>query len=502
MKFSRWAVLAVLPLAAGCDLGKALNSHRDQVASAAGKELKTEEAATLLAANPQVPLTPDIVRTLADRWVDYTLLATALSEDTSLAVLDLDKLTQADRDQETVNRLLQGAVHVDTALSDAQLQAAWQSQGPGMQVHARHILFRVPDNATQAQRDSVKRVAEGVQRQAAGGADFAALAQKYSDDPSKTQGGDLGYFGRGQMVPAFENAAFALQPGQISGVVQSPFGYHIIKVEDRKQSEMGQQKEQFRQYVIGRAQQQAVQHFVDSLTAASHLKVEPGAAKRVKEMAKKPGEKLTGRAANETLATFDGGSFTAGELAQQMAGAPPEALTQLTQQPDTTVNNVVKRQATNNVLLAEAHKRHIGLSPQEQAQLRDQARTMIRQLVEVTGLGQRPAPKGSAGNPVIELQVRELLQKAVTGQAQMPPLGPLGTQLRNLYGYRVNEGVFQAVIDRAKSIRATQPQVPANAIPQPGQPQPGQPPQGAAPAGPEAQAPAAPAPAPADSGKK
>src|SRR4051794_21955259 len=117
MKFTRWALLlaalplaagggarpglqspqgragsAPLPLAAGCGLGKAFDSHKDRVASAAGKELKVDEAGTLIASNPQVPADSSIVRELADRWIDYTLLATALSEDTSLAVLDLDKL--------------------------------------------------------------------------------------------------------------------------------------------------------------------------------------------------------------------------------------------------------------------------------------------------------------------------------------------------------------------------------------------------------------------------
>src|SRR6266850_161514 len=100
------------------------------------------------------------------------------------------------------------------------------------QVRASHVLLKTEgkDEAT------VRKQAEDVLKQAkAPGADFAALAKKYSEDEgSKATGGDLDYFPKGRMVPEFEQAAFAMQPGQISDLVKSQFGFHIIKVVDKK----------------------------------------------------------------------------------------------------------------------------------------------------------------------------------------------------------------------------------------------------------------------------
>lgn len=102
------------------------------------------------------------------------------------------------------------------------------------QIHARHILVRVPQEVSPADDAKLKGKADEAQKRAQKGEDFAALAKELSDDGSKENGGDLGFFPRGRMVAAFEEAAFALQPGQISDVVRTQFGYHIIKVEEHK----------------------------------------------------------------------------------------------------------------------------------------------------------------------------------------------------------------------------------------------------------------------------
>jgi peptidyl-prolyl cis-trans isomerase C len=110
-------------------------------------------------------------------------------------------------------------------------------------VKASHILIGVDQKATAEEKKAAREKAEKLRKELAGGADFAALAKGSSTCPSSQQGGDLGYFGKGQMVPAFEVAAFSLKPGEISEVVETQFGYHIIKLTDKKAAEKVEFKE-------------------------------------------------------------------------------------------------------------------------------------------------------------------------------------------------------------------------------------------------------------------
>jgi peptidyl-prolyl cis-trans isomerase C len=130
------------------------------------------------------------------------------------------------------DRVLQNALlsrEVGPTLTDAAVRARYDQQYAGKQgaeeVHAEHILL------------PSKEKAEQVLAELKNGADFTALAKKYSTDPSAANGGDLGWFKKGDMVPAFADAAFSLKPGEVDPQpVQTQFGWHVIKVLDKRQS--------------------------------------------------------------------------------------------------------------------------------------------------------------------------------------------------------------------------------------------------------------------------
>lgn len=123
-------------------------------------------------------------------------------------------------------------------ISDKESKAYYESNQnlfkQSEQVQASHILINIDPQADASQKAEARKKLEKIRKRLQKGEDFAALAKEFSQCPSNAKGGDLGYFGRGQMVPPFEQAAFALKPGTISDIVETKFGYHLIKVIDKK----------------------------------------------------------------------------------------------------------------------------------------------------------------------------------------------------------------------------------------------------------------------------
>lgn len=141
-------------------------------------------------------------------------------------------------------------------------------------VRASHVLVQVNKEDTDAIRAEKRKKIETAQAELKSGKDFAEVAKAYSDCPSKEQGGDLGYFEKGQMDPAFEKAAFGLKTGTTSGIVESSFGYHIIKVVDHQKpgaTPFDQAKAQLTSYLTEQKKNQAIAAYFDSLRTASKI---------------------------------------------------------------------------------------------------------------------------------------------------------------------------------------------------------------------------------------
>jgi peptidyl-prolyl cis-trans isomerase C len=147
----------------------------------------------------------------------------------------------------------------------------------GARVRASHILIAVPETADAAAKQQAKTKAEAVLKDLKGGKDFAAAAKESSQDPgSAPSGGDLGFFEQGQMVPPFEQAAFALKPGAMSELVESPFGFHIIKVAEKQDARvvpLEEAKPKIDEFLSSQNRQTQTQAFVSTLKAKAKIEI-------------------------------------------------------------------------------------------------------------------------------------------------------------------------------------------------------------------------------------
>lgn len=140
--------------------------------------------------------------------------------------------------------------------------------------HASHILIGVDPQATPAEKKKAREKAEAIRKKLLAGADFAKLAKEDSTCPSKEKGGDLGTFSKGDMVPEFEKATEALKPGQISDVVETQFGYHIIKLIEKKDAGVvpfDEVNDKIQGYLKQTKAQKALLEYVDELKSKAKI---------------------------------------------------------------------------------------------------------------------------------------------------------------------------------------------------------------------------------------
>ena len=145
-------------------------------------------------------------------------------------------------------------------------------------IRVRHILTRVSPGSDRSERIAARRRMEGIQKQLSSGGDFSSLARSYSEGPSGSRGGDLGYVSRGQMSKPFEDAAFALMPGQISDIVETDFGYHLIQAVDRQTASSytyDEIREAIAQDIRRRRVQEKAALYVNRLKAGADVKRYP-----------------------------------------------------------------------------------------------------------------------------------------------------------------------------------------------------------------------------------
>jgi peptidyl-prolyl cis-trans isomerase C len=194
--------------------------------------------------------------------------------------LTVDRLREDARREMGIQKMMDAEVANQPAPTDAQVREFYDKNPDKFEqpesLRASHILIRADQNADEATKKKARAQAEAVLEKAKAGGDFAALAKQHSADGSAQQGGDLGFFPRGQMVPAFEQAAFALKDGEISGIVETQFGYHIIKATERKAASkvpLEQVSDRIKEFLTEQHKQDRAEAFVAELKKKARIEV-------------------------------------------------------------------------------------------------------------------------------------------------------------------------------------------------------------------------------------
>lgn len=187
--------------------------------------------------------------------------------------MTLDRLRSDIRKDIAIGKMMQVELDAAPPVSDADVKDFYDKNPDEFTgVRASHILIK-PDGFDDAAKKKARAAADDVLKQVKAGADFGELARKHSTDSSAQQGGDLGFFTKGRMVPAFSDAAFKLQPGQVSDVVETQFGFHIIKVTERKDVPLSEASEKIRGFLTGKQRDEQQQAFVAGIKNKAKIEV-------------------------------------------------------------------------------------------------------------------------------------------------------------------------------------------------------------------------------------
>jgi hypothetical protein len=471
------AVAAVTVLTACEGFKEAMTAHVDVVARAGSQELSVTRLSELLG-NSRAPLNRDVAKSVAELWVNYQLLGKAAAEGDSLTSPKVvDDAMWAAIAGARANKWFDVVSKTWKAGDPASAEARFNQ---GELLAARHILLTVPQGGAGA--DSIRRRAEAIRAQATP-ANFAELASKNSQDPgSARQGGSLSVFQRGQMVPDFEKGLLALKPGEISPVIQTQFGYHII---------YRQPFSEVRDEVVRAADQRGMQvaesTYFAKLEAASKVQVKPDAPKTVKAIAKD----IEGHLDDKTVvATSTMGDFTAGRLAKWFSAAPPQARLpqQISTAPDSVLPNLVRNFVRNELFLRQADSAKITLDTTELAGIRRDFGLAVGQAWKGLGVDPKALSDSAKGEDAKErlaaARVESFMDELLTREGRFVDVPkPLETALYSKYETKLNDAGLDRALERAARVRATADstraaQQPKSTVPmpqgQPGQPQPGQ----------------------------
>ncbi len=429
---------------AGCSNFRDLfSAHADVAAEAGGQELSANRLAEIVASPKKgVRINRETVDFVANAWVDYTLFGQAAAR----GQLPTDSASIAAALWPEIFEL-KGSHWHDTLMARRGTvpPAAVDSVYNTTDVRVlQHILFGVKPNSDSAVRKAAYAKAEGALKKIRGGASFGTLAMQLSQDPgSKADSGYLPPSPHGRFVVPFDSAGWKLEPGQVSGIVQTDYGYHIIK-----RPVLADVRERVSQYVAGRAGARLDSIYMDSLAIQNDLDIASSAPAEMRAAALAPED---ARNSKKVLAHFKGGALTVGDYVRWVRALPPQYSAQLKTANDAMMNRFARILSQNVLLLRQADSAGIGLTGEEWQSITTEYRANLDTLSATMGFERTVDSSVAVGDRlrVANLKVDRYFDDLVSGKTRLRPLpSALATILRERSPYKV----YAAGVSRATEI--------------------------------------------------
>jgi len=444
------AAAAAVTISACSGLRDALNAHTDWVARAGNTELTVAQLSTLLGKS-RAPIRKDIAKSIANVWVDYQLLGYAAAHNDSLS--DPKQIDEAMWPAIANLKARKWYEIVSKSWGVEDTTAAQRQWESGQILAADHILL-LTQGMNDTQKAGVKKKIDAIRARVTP-ANFADMAKTNSQDQATAKsGGSLGLFPRGSMVPEFEKALIALKPGQISPVIQTQYGYHIIRRPTYEQI-----KGQLLQASKGRSVSVAESTYLAKLEQNGKIEVKKGAVATVRALGNDPDAY---RRDNTLLATSTAGNFTTSRLVGWLETLPPQArvLDQIKQSPDSLLVQLVRNFVKNELVLKQADSAKVTIDPSELAQLHasfvNAVHSAWSQLaVTPTSLSDSAKSEGDR-EKLAARRIDDYFTRMVQEQAPFVPVPtPLSNILREKYKYSFNDAGLDRVVQEASKIRSS-----------------------------------------------
>jgi len=441
-------VAAVVVAVSGC--ADALTSRVDVVARAGDYELGVDRLAELMATGKGLRLQRSVAEGISVMWVDYTTFADRLLAGDSL--LDsgyVDAAMWAEIQQEIADRYHEHLVDRLIRLDSAQLDSVYAA---GEYRLIRQVLFAVGPNASPEVRTAKGRLARDTQMKLVSGALTWEQAAAANEDPGARDSlGSVGVMARGDMVPPFENAAYALAPDAVSPVIETSYGFHILW-----RPALADVRDEFRDGIEERRERDFDDAFLAEVPERWEIDVRRGIGPAVRAVGV---DAMRAKESGKVLGSYRGGRFHVSDLARWIQAMPLQIRQQIGGATDSQAVQLVGSLIRNEALVQEARDSGVTLDAEFRADITDQLRRQIALVSALLGmpldtLNALRALPPKARHDTVTVRVLTYLQGLAEAKVRLQTVPPfLADTLRAETQWEIVPAGVERVLERARQLR-------------------------------------------------